>query len=250
VRLTTIQRDVYYSNVLLVSKDGRPLSTVSDHKAAWYLSRNLGVEIPPPEGYPRAVKLNFETKDVPRHVHHLVACKSQCVICGVDENLTLHHVVPHVIRKHFPVEHKSKARQWCVLMCYKHHMELESELKPLYYQNTGFPHGITFNDYNLTLQKIKSEGTIYRVPKERLERLLAESDYKTVDDIPQFTKAAQLKRREENTRLHNEQIRQWALKFIKDHGGIEGTKQFFREHFLQSNPQYLPDGWLMDKALT
>jgi hypothetical protein len=236
----------FYDNVIILNNDGTPLSTVSNHKAKWYLRKNLGVEATPPEGYPRAIQLNFPA-DVarPRFVHDIVICKDQCVFCGISLNLTVHHVVPHVIRQHFPLEHKARARNWCVLLCFKHHMELEEDLKKLYYDDK-FPPTPRDGNTNITLQKIKTACDLSRLPLEKLEALLAMSDYKTVDDIPMLTAEARKQRNSDLSMAHREAIRVWALQYIEDHGGIEGTKAFFREHFLTYNPTHLPEGWLQE----
>jgi len=236
----------FYSNVIILSNKGIPLSTVSTRRASWYLRKNLGVEVPPPNGYPRAIKLNF-TADVerPSFVHDLAVCKTQCVICGTSFDLTLHHVVPHVIRKHFPIEHKARARQWCVLMCLTHHMGLETDLKKIYYGD-DFPHASRNKNTNITLQKIKAAGNLYRIPPEKMEDLLSKSDYASIQDIPILTSEVLSEHRQKCSERHNEAIKEWALQFVADHGGIEGTKTFFREHFLSYNPKYLPEGWLQE----
>lgn len=53
---------------------------------------------------------------------------------------------------------------------------------------------------------------------------------------------------EETKRLR----REWALKLIQEQGGLSGIKVLYREQFLQTNPQFLPSGFLEDqrKVLT
>jgi hypothetical protein len=249
MKRNTILNRSFYDNVIILDIDDTPLSTVSNRKAAWYIRKNLGTEATPPMGYPRAIKLNFKADmNRPQYMHDLVVCKDQCVFCGVTKELTLHHVVPHVIRQHFPYEHKARGRNWCVLLCFKHHMAIEEDLKKIYY-NDDFPHDSRAQSTNMTLQKIKATGNMYRIPPEKIDNLLAGSDYKSVDEIPTLTSEGVRDHRWKMSLAHKERIRLWALKFIEDHGGIEGTKQFFREHFMTYNPQFLPEGWLKEQEV-
>lgn len=131
----------YYSNTLLVTNKLKPLTTISDKRAAWYIERDLAEEVAAEiamEKFPRygrVVKLKFTAKleDKMDPFYHQII-ETQCVVCGAREGLTLHHVVPSVVRKGFPEEHKNHSHGWCVLLCEAHHnladklaMELHAE---------------------------------------------------------------------------------------------------------------------------
>jgi hypothetical protein len=58
--------------------------------------------------YTRVVKLKFRPKvEDPADPFYQQIIETQCVLCGGREGLSLHHVVPSVIRKHLPDEHKN-----------------------------------------------------------------------------------------------------------------------------------------------
>lgn len=118
-----------------------PLTTISDKRASWYIERDLAEEVEESirlskfPKYLRVVKLKFTAKleDKMDPFYHQII-ETQCVVCGHREGLTLHHVVPSVVRKGFPDEHKNHSHGWCVLVCEKHHnladnlaMELHNE---------------------------------------------------------------------------------------------------------------------------
>lgn len=230
----------FYHNVLIVGKNGEPLSTVSTRKANWYVNRKLAEDIIPPKPYPRAIQLNFthKAKDAPE-AWDLHIGNDQCVLCGDTIKLSLHHIVPHVIRRHFPDEHKKHSREWCVLLCTKCHDKVELVSQPVYKKE--FPHrGRDDKSANLTVQIIKANGNIDKIPAEKLKLLLSWSDYKTVEEIPPYETVNRRDHFHELSVSHREAIKQWALKFVDDHGGIDGTKKYFLELFMTFKPKYLP----------
>lgn len=235
----------YYSNVVILSRNGLPLSTVSTKKAKWYLLRNLASEvIPPPAPYPRAIQLNFAHKaESDPSPCDLLVSEDKCVMCGATTMLSLHHVVPHVIRRHFPPEHKDHAREWCVLLCTKCHQFVEEVTQPLYKKQ--FPQQKKNKDnINFSLQVIKAKGNIRKIPREKLNMFLNQSDYKSVDDIPDRQTISRKEHHQILSNTHLKSIEVWANDFIVKHGGIEGVKKYFSEIFLSLNPKYVPEGYL------
>lgn len=122
----------YYSNILLVSQKNVPLTTVSEDRAEWYVSRDLAeilsdeekAKFPPV--YSKIVRLKFKAKlEDKTDPFYQQIVETQCVVCGSRKGLTLHHVVPSCIRKWFPDEHKNHSHGWCVLVCEKHHGEAD-----------------------------------------------------------------------------------------------------------------------------
>ncbi len=188
----------YYSNILLVSQKNVPLTTVSEERANWYVSRDLAEELPAdecktfPEQYGKVVRLKFKAKLEDKTDPFYQQCvETQCVVCGGRDGLTLHHVVPSVVRKWFPDEHKNHSHGWCVLVCEKHHGEADKLALELHEQEI----------------------------KDLDKRVLAKA---------------------------KEMRKEWAKDFIERNGGIESTKNKYREKFKQLNPQHLPDGFLQD----
>ena len=236
----------YYSNALVLSKEGKPLCTINGKRVRWYLKRNLAVEVDPPETYSRAIKLTFDAKvERDPEAYELAIIENKCVICGAQEKLTLHHVIPHVIRKLFPVSVKSRARQWCVLLCLECHAKVESVTQSLY--KIDYPQGvyITEEKASVTLRHLKSINMLDRLPAWKYAMLMAEAGYKSEDQIPPApTKEDRVELHHLQSVAHQKAISKWGYKFIETHGGIPGTKKYFRELFLACKPTYLPEGYL------
>lgn len=229
----------HYSNIIVISKNGNPLSTISEKRANWYLKKNLAVEVPAPTPYPKAIKINFDhnCETNPRQFDLLIV-NDQCAICGKTEDLTLHHIIPYVLRKHFPSESKCYSREWCVLLCVDCHGIAELKTQPLYKRK--FPAGIKNRNTNIILQEIKDSGNIHKVKAERLKWLLEKSDYKSIEEIPPLS-VSRKEKHEYVSKMHKEAISKWAKDFIDKHDGIKGVKKYFGNIFLSLNPKFLPD---------
>ena len=245
-RCRCLSNSSHYYNALMLSAEGKPLSTINGKRVNWYLRRNLAVEVTPPEGYPRCIQLNFEA-NVKRNPqsYEIAIIKNQCVICGAETNLTLHHVVPHVIRKLFPVSEKGRSRQWCVLLCIDCHEKVEAITQAVYKQD--YPNGVFLakEKSSYTLRYLKSINMLDRLEPDKYARMMAEIGYKTEADIPSpATKEEKTALDGIQSKLHQKAITLWGHKFIEDHGGIPGTKAYFRELFLACKPLYIPEGYL------
>jgi hypothetical protein len=238
----------HYSNIIILSIDGKPLSTISTKKARWYLKKGLAKMLKKaPHPYSQAIQLKFQDKSDgnPEKVD-LCICDNKCVVCGRKTlgKLSLHHVIPYVLRKHFPVKYKIHSREWCVLLCLDCHDNAERLTQPLYMQDFPQAPRMTLERTNGTLQLIKDKGNIHRLSPHKLKFLLKNSSYKNVDEIPSFTKCNQKDIHTKISNAHHKEIKRWAKNFVKKHGGIKGTKKYFSEIFLQMNPKYLPDGYI------
>ena len=243
------QSSPHYANVVLIAQDGRPLSTISHRRAKWYLKKNLAIEIPAPAPYTRALQINFTHKQQGQaEKWDLEVSDNCCVMCGTTQNMTLHHIVPRVIRRYFPFEVKSHAREWCVLLCESCHNNVEAVSQPIY--KVKFPYSSPKDKHmDMALQVIKHKGNLDKIPEEKLKGMLAESSFKSIEEIPDLNPesnrglAKELSSRRSNTQQRL--IEAWANDFIQEHGGIDGTHQYFYDLFLTFKPQYLPK-WFRD----
>lgn len=239
--------DNFYGNALIIGKDGRHLCTLNRKRIEWYLKRGLAEEVAPPAGYPRAIKLNFKAKLDIRNPkpYELTVLKSICVICGTPDKLTIHHVVPQCIRKLFPLHEKARARQWCVLLCLKCHTNVEEVTQAVYkkdYPKGGIP--ISARD-RILLRRLKSMGILHKLDPDKYDKLMTTSGYKSENDIPgPPTKQEEDELPRLSSKIYRQQLSQWGHDFIANHGGIGGTKIYFRNLFLDFKPKYLPTGYL------
>ena len=237
----------FYGNALILSQTGKPLCTLNRKRIEWYLKRGLAEEVIPPEGYPRAIQLNFKAKLDIRNPksYELAIIRTECVLCGSKDKLTIHHVVPQCIRKLFPLHEKARARQWCVLLCVKCHKNVEDITQAVYRNN--YPKGEVANVVKdrILLRRLKGMGILYKLDPDRYDRFMASAGYKTEADIPgPPTKDEERELPHITSKLHRQKLSQWGHDFIANHGGISGTKEYFRNLFLNFKPQYLPEGYL------
>ena len=103
----TVKRDrKIYGNYKVFSPEGHLMFRCDLKKANWYLSRDLAHLF---SDDPHTIQLKFQPKGLGNHnkVYGLTEMDNKCVVCGTNEFLTRHHVVPISYRRFFPVEIKS-----------------------------------------------------------------------------------------------------------------------------------------------
>lgn len=129
-----IKETEHYSNILLMTKDDLPLTTISYKKYIWYLKKNLAYEVPVTKGmsYTKILKLNFVPKAISDNKTLTSVKENKCVISGRTDELTVHHVIPYVVKKYFPLEEKEHTNQWCVLLTEEIHRNIELKTRPSY----------------------------------------------------------------------------------------------------------------------
>lgn len=261
-----IREDEYYGNVLSIAPDGTLLGGIASSKAKWYLDRDLAKPAVVPDGYPHfksAIQLTFQPKKIGQinnDAFRLQEMKNQCVCCAGTEKLSVHHVVPSIIRHAFPAEHKENQRGWCVLICWPHHCDAEE----IILKHIGaWRHELTVAMSNrrslfvrqsaerlFRLRPRFKNGTIdlNKFPREKYEEMAKAINIDmTLEEFAQSDFYIDLKHYRQADRLESKRIRrEFAQKFIEQKGGIEKTKEFFRDLFLELNPQYLPIDYLQD----
>ena len=105
--LNTVTKDrKIYGNCQVLSPEGHLMFRCESKKANWYLKRDLADII---TDEPLVIKLKFQPNGLGNHNKNygLSEMENICVVCGSDEFLTRHHVVPICYRKYFPIEKKS-----------------------------------------------------------------------------------------------------------------------------------------------
>jgi hypothetical protein len=241
----------HYANILLLSDSGERLSTISAHRADWYVEKNLAWELPIIEGYSRVLKLKFTPKNNLGCAFSLQVKFNECVVCGSDEELTLHHVIPYCIKRYFSPQDKEHTSEWCVLCCEECHVQAEQEARLIYgdfldnFTRTFNNHpNLIRNQIILKLYKLKLQGGNEYVQPEKLANWLKQSEvFKSLDDIP--TDYHELKKSFIDMKAWRRQLKyQLTLKFIEDNGGVQGIKTLFRTAFLKMRPQFLQKGFL------
>lgn len=111
---------------------GKHMFTTSKRKADWYLSRNI-CKVLDEEKAIQFIEAPKGTGFADNEVFGLLPRVNKCVVCGAEDNLQRHHVVPYHYRKFMPLKYKSRNHHDVVLICRKHHEEYEQIAK--FYKN-------------------------------------------------------------------------------------------------------------------
>lgn len=112
-----------YDNCTMLSPDNEFMAHCSEKRMKWYLKRNLAEQVSE-----TTFRLTFEPKGIGNAddvEYQLAERENKCVVCGITEKLTLHHIVPFCYRKHFPIEYKNRNSFDVVCMCHHCHDEYE-----------------------------------------------------------------------------------------------------------------------------
>ena len=160
----------HYLNNLILAKDGTPLSTVNDKRMKWYLDRGLANRVKyHDKRYPKVIQLNFENKkSIKNNDSAIEVMENRCVVCGCADGLSLHHVVPHRIKKFYPHREKDFTPHLCVLLCEPHHVAIERINDTLFLEPEK-----EFNEFrkkvlkpiNIFLDKLRKLYTIWWIKK-------------------------------------------------------------------------------------
>lgn len=119
-----------YGNCQVYSPDNILMFRCDEKRAKWYLIRDLAEVV---GDNPFSIRLNFKPKGLGNHNKQfgLVEMKNICVVCGIDEYLTRHHVIPHCYRKYFPLCLKSHNFHDVLSMCVNCHEKYERKADDL-----------------------------------------------------------------------------------------------------------------------
>jgi exonuclease 3'-5' domain-containing protein 2 len=238
-----------YSNCTMLSPEGLPMSKCSEKKARWYLKRGFADLI---SDNPIVFKLRFKPNGPGWYgdEFYLGDKENRCVVCGNYNDLTKHHTVPNCFRKHFPMHIKQHSSHDILPLCLECHITYESHALRLKNQILS-EHNVRVekpNESLLYMQKIASALKKHReiIPTFRvnhLENLLIEY-YKTEESIDILVDKT-LKECPDAG-----QSERWR-DLVNTIDDLYGFCQLWRQHFVETmNPQYLPNGWRVDRELT
>jgi exonuclease 3'-5' domain-containing protein 2 len=110
-------------------------------KADWYLSRGLAAQV---AENPLTIQFNFKPKG-PGHQgdpYYLADKHNRCVVCGIEEDLTRHHIVPRCYRRFFPERLKRHSSYDVMILCVPCHRDYEDsavQLKQRYADKHDIP---------------------------------------------------------------------------------------------------------------
>lgn len=236
-----------YDNIAVISKTGQFLSSISEKRKNWYLSRGLAEEIEFNHGkFTQGIKLKIEPKlDMVIRLSNTVYLENQCVLCGAkDKHLESHHVVPFYLKVHFPVELKENAAQWNVALCRECHnkadavnLDIFKEYKQIFDKWFGRENKI----YEKYQRIILSKNRLSKLDSRHINHILKQFGHYNLEEL--------IKNAEIITLIFKKVLDdgyKQSVNYIIDKYSINGLKKIFREKFLSLAPKHLPEYWLTD----
>lgn len=243
-----------YGNWVMLSPQGEIMCRCDEKRARWYLKRNIAIKV---AENPPTIQLTFQPAGRGNAGDEFYTSErfNQCVVCGTEQELTKHHIVPSMYRVHLPQEFKSWSSHDVVTICIEDHKSYETEawkLKMLIAEETGIPidNGVLKVDRSkwrirsLSSAIIKNEACI---PAERMAEITSRltqmlgkeptrEELLTLSKIdPNFDKLD----------CHGKLV----IDGVKATGTTHEFIKRWRWHFLDvAQPKFMPRGWSLDKG--
>jgi len=244
--------DRVYDGCKVLHPKGELMFRCDKKRANWYLDRNLATLVVPD---PLTIQLTFEPKG-PGHIgdnFYLQERKNVCTVCGTTKKLSRHHVVPHCYVRAAPNQPFHHNSHDVIPMCVTCHEEYEHihsfQLRQKLADKYNAP--VEGNGAFVYRRSVRSSIALMRYgdqipePRQRkLRSLIAEElgHFPSEQEIKDLS-GMRILEKNNNFKTHGEIV----MSKVTD---INEFIQIWRRHFLDTmNPQYLPDGWSIDRKL-
>ena len=223
-------KKVLYGNHKMYAIDGTFLAHVDTKRMNWYLDRDLAVMV-----NDKDFKLTFKSKgDKSRGQYYMLELENKCVVCGIEEKLTKHHVVPTQFRKYLPLKYKSKSSFDVLALCEGCHHKYEIYADKLKEDLLGL-YGLA--DHDKTIYKIKS---IYNILNTHSEYIPDERRNEMVEYIQNYFDADI----EDILQADNFEFETATELMMKQIDDYDSFVIMWRKHFVENaKPKYLPKEW-------
>lgn len=243
-----------YGNCKVFAPDGELLFRCSVKTINWYLKRQLA-DIIEEDNNRISIRLNFEPagRGGKGNIFLLSDKENKCVVCGEENELSKHHVVPRCYRTWFPKQFKSRQSHDVLITCRECHTqyeqfadELRKELSikynaPLFNQT---PKDI--KEYNRALMQAYSLWKYKeKIPEDKRKNMYSfiqkalnidSLDEELIEQIANQPK----KSFTESDSVHGKLV-------VSSLDDIQDFIQMWRKHFVDyAKPSFLPLGWSID----
>lgn len=240
-----------YGNCQVFSPNDILMFRCDEKKVRWYLDRDLADII---TEEPLTIRLNFEPKGLGNHNKDfgLSEMSNRCVVCGSEEFLTRHHVVPYCYRKYFPLEMKEHNFHDVLSLCTECHEKYERQADDLKNFLAG-EHQIPVNgivvDNKELIKYSKMASTLLKkdskIPKDRIDEM--KSSIKTRFGIKRLTTKRLKKLSEIKSTILSKTHGEIVIDKTTD---IQAFVEMWRDHFVRTmNCQYLPKNWSIKSSV-
>lgn len=241
-----------FDNCLIQAPDGVNLSRCGKKKVRWYLQNGLADVV---SENPTTIRLRFEPSGRCGINDPLLMTGKPniCVVCGSDENLTRHHIIPYSFIKYMQIEYKVDIIRDIFPCCDRCHHDYEkksTEKRQEMAAKLGVPlNGINPEELRRVKKAIKAACALSdrkaKIPEERkasLQKIVCEfADKKDIADVD--LKAIV----KYDINKHKEFV--CFSKFVADQ--VVDYSDFareWREHFVATmQPKFMPSVWKVDR---
>jgi hypothetical protein len=228
-----------YGNYKMIHPNGELMCYCSTRRAKWYTDRDLAEY-----DEDNIVRLKFTPNGFGEPDILLEGRKNICVMSGVDNDLTKHHVVPTQYRKFFDYIYKDKNSLDIVLLNRDRHDDYEIIANDLKYQLE--------NDF------IKEHGDIFEEENEKSKLFAEYKKYNSVLHnnlkIPADKQIYMQMRLDGIGKKYNvginevleylQNINNAYSKYVVDYIGVEILIVLWKLHFIKfAKPKFLPNFW-------
>jgi len=237
-----------YGNIKFLSQEGNLMFYGTYKRLFWYWSKGIATLIDD-----KTVQLTFPAAG-PGNPHSKVGNRNNiCVVCGSDENLNRHHVIPYQYRKWLPKAYSIRNHFDILSICIKCHrkyeifaFEFKEELRKKYEVHSGNEEVVGVRSHAARLANTLAHFGD-KIPKERQQQFRD----KISAEFPDFVFT------EENLKnLSDAWKNPTRIRLKEPHGklivekldNIDEFVVMWRGHFMDvMKPKFLPLDWIQNK---
>lgn len=254
--MPTVQGDIYHNHSVL-HPNGSLMFNCSEQRYQWYLRKGLAKVV---SDDPPVIQLTFTPKGPgPQHPFYTSYKKNCCVVCGSEEKLTKHHIVPVCFRRHLPDRLKKFSSHDVLPLCKKCHQTYETianrkkdDIAEAFGINRHNPKQVV---YLGNVEAFKFANALAKhgdtIPAERKEYMLKviREEFPNIDPTPEKLKELGSLRRNRRImdgedyykRCTKSPLGEAVMAKIDD---VDAFMREWRQHFVDTmQPQFLPTGW-------
>lgn len=240
-------KDKLYDNCSVYSPCGKLMFRCKEKRINWYLKRELA-ELIEVEGEGLCAKLLFEPKGLGKHndPFSLEKAENKCVVCGKESNLTRHHVIPSMYRKHFPNKYKSNYHHDVLPICRTCHDEYELTADTLKGELADrFNVRTDYKEY-FSISRVAYDYKFYRefMSEDKLETSIQRmDDFIGGNSLENIEKLISLKG------VASDMIRNQGRRVIENFD-LQEFVELWRSHFIEnSDPKFMSEHWSINRSI-
>ena len=237
-----------YDSFEIQDPRGKLLFLCDKKKVNWYIKKNLVEHV---DG--QTYKLKFEPKGKGNtNPFFLERLPNHCVVCGVKERLSKHHIVPYQYRKVLPNDYKNSNHfdVLCVCLdCHEDYEEKANRLKDTLHKE----YGVQLNKYTSINKTITAINGILYTLKEKHKELPPQAIDSLLNNLRKYIKYEITLEEAITMDFHDipsENILEnrdaiFMDKYLAAAHTYEDFIIMWREHFLTTmNPQFMSKNWM------